>query len=83
METWSEEFLKGGKETSKKRRYEQENTKKEFPFNSTPKQEVLGRTNRLLSYETTRTPKKTTPPTILRCCGNVFTELLPSNDKGI
>jgi hypothetical protein len=27
--------------------------------------------------------KKTMPPAILRCPGNVFTELLPSNDRGI
>jgi hypothetical protein len=47
------------------------------------KQEVLGRTNRLLSFDTTRTAQKMTVPTILRCRGNVFTELLPSNDRGI
>jgi hypothetical protein len=45
-------------------------------------QEVLEITNRLLSFDTTRTVQKT-PPTILRCRGNVFTELLPSNDRGI
>jgi hypothetical protein len=46
-------------------------------------QEVPGKTNRLLSFDMTRTPWKTLPPTILRCRGNIFTELLPSNDKGI
>jgi hypothetical protein len=35
------------------------------------------------SFDTRRTTQKTTPPTILRCRGNVFTELIPSNDKGI
>jgi hypothetical protein len=44
------------------------------------KQEVLGRTNHLLSLDTTPTTYKTTPPTILCCYGNVFTELLPGND---
>jgi hypothetical protein len=44
------------------------------------KQEVLGRTNRLLSFDTW-TAQKTTPPTIPRFRGNVFTEPLPSNDK--
>jgi hypothetical protein len=29
------------------------------------------------------TAQKTMPPTILRCRTNVFTELLPSNNKGI
>jgi hypothetical protein len=47
------------------------------------KQEVLGIINRLFSFDTTRTAQKTTPPTILRCRGDVFTELLPSNDRGI
>jgi hypothetical protein len=42
-------------------------------------QEVLGRTNCLLSFDTTRTAQKMTHPTLLRCRGNVFTEPLPSN----
>jgi hypothetical protein len=41
------------------------------------------RTNRLLSFYTTHTTEKTMPPTILRCRGKVFTELLPSNDRRI
>jgi hypothetical protein len=45
-------------------------------------------TNRLLSCDKTRTPQKTTRPTIvvcacIRCCGNIFTEPLPSNDRVI
>jgi hypothetical protein len=44
---------------------------------------ILGRTNRLLSYDTTRNAQETTPPTILRSRGNFFKELLPSNDRGI
>jgi hypothetical protein len=44
--------------------------------------QVLGRTNRLLSFDTTRAAQKTTRPTILRYRGNVFTEPLPSNDRG-
>jgi hypothetical protein len=51
--------------------------------NNELKLEVLGRTDRLLSLDTTRTAKKTTPPTILRCRWNVLIELLPSNDRGI
>jgi hypothetical protein len=46
-------------------------------------QEVPGRTNRLISVDTTRTAQKMTPPTIFRCSGNVFTKLLPSNDRRI
>jgi hypothetical protein len=46
-------------------------------------QEVLGRINRLLSFSTTWTAQKTTPPTIIFCRVNVFTKLLPSNDRGI
>jgi hypothetical protein len=42
---------------------------------STFKQEVLGRINRLLSFEAKRTAKKTMPPTILRCRMNAVTEL--------
>jgi hypothetical protein len=52
-------------------------------LNVTKIQEVLGRTNRLLSFNKTRIAYKTTPPTILRCRGKVFTELLPSNDRGV
>jgi hypothetical protein len=37
-------------------------------------QEVLVRTNRLLSFDTTWTEWKMTPPTNLRCSGDVFTE---------
>jgi hypothetical protein len=44
---------------------------------------LIGRINRLFSFDTTRTAQKTTPQTVLRCRGNVFTELLPSNDRGI
>jgi hypothetical protein len=47
------------------------------------KQEILGRINRLLSFEVTESSQKMTPPTILRCSGNVFTELLPSNSTVI
>jgi hypothetical protein len=42
------------------------------------KQEVLGRTNRLFPLI-----PHGPPPTILHCRGNVFTKLLPSNEKGI
>jgi hypothetical protein len=45
------------------------------------KQKVLGRTNRLLSFDTTRTPQKTSP-TIL-CRGDLLTEPLPRYDRGI
>jgi hypothetical protein len=47
------------------------------------KQEVLGRTDRLLSFDMTRIAYKTKLPTIHRCWGNVFTKLQPSNDRGI
>jgi hypothetical protein len=43
----------------------------------------VGRTNRLLSFDTTRTEKKTTLPTIRHCRRNVFTEPLPSNDRDL
>jgi hypothetical protein len=46
-------------------------------------QEVLVRTNCLLSFDTTWTSWKVTHPRILHCRGNVFTEPLPSNDRGI
>jgi hypothetical protein len=39
--------------------------------------------NRLLSSDATRTAQKTTLPTNIRCRENVFTELLPGNDRGI
>jgi hypothetical protein len=45
------------------------------------KQEVLERTDSLLSFDTTWTAQKTVSQTILRCRGNVFTEPLPSNDR--
>jgi hypothetical protein len=45
-------------------------------------QEVLGKTNRLISLYMTRTAKQMTPP-ILCCRGNVFRDLLPNNDSGI
>jgi hypothetical protein len=44
-------------------------------------QEVLGRINRPLSFDTTQTAQKMTPPTIIRCHGNVFTESLAGNDR--
>jgi hypothetical protein len=50
---------------------------------TTNEQEILGRINRLLSFATRWTTQKTTHSTILRRRGNVFTELLPSNDSGI
>jgi hypothetical protein len=37
----------------------------------------------LRSFDTTRTAEKTRPPVILLCRGNMFTDLLPSNGKGI
>jgi hypothetical protein len=46
-------------------------------------QKVLRRTNRLLCCNATETVYKTTPPTILRCRGNLFTEPLHRNDRGI
>jgi hypothetical protein len=46
------------------------------PASEEKNQGVLVRTNRLLSFDTT-------PQTILHRIGNVFTELLPSNDSGI
>jgi hypothetical protein len=45
------------------------------------KKKVLRITNILLFFDTTRTVKKTLPPTVLRCRRNVFTEPLPSNDR--
>jgi hypothetical protein len=50
------------------------------PINATNKQEVLGKPNRLLSFHTTRTTQKTTPPKIVLCHWKVS---LPSNDWGI
>jgi hypothetical protein len=46
------------------------------------KQDILWRTNRLLSFDMLWTTYKMTPPKILLCRRNVFTELLPSNGKG-
>jgi hypothetical protein len=46
-------------------------------------QGVVGRTSRLLSFDTTRVAQKTMPPTVLLCRGNVFTEPLPGNDRGV
>jgi hypothetical protein len=42
-----------------------------------------GKTNHLLSFDMTPTLQKTMPPTIIHCCRNIITELLPSNDRGI
>jgi hypothetical protein len=50
---------------------------------SHPRQEVLGRNNRLLSFDKTRTAQRVTPQKCLPRCGNVFTEPLPSNKKGV
>jgi hypothetical protein len=49
------------------------------------KTDKKGRTNRLLSFDMTRTAKETTRPTIacIRYRGNVCTEPLPRNDMGI
>jgi hypothetical protein len=47
------------------------------------REEVLGRSSRLLSFETAHTAEETTPLIFLRCRGSIFTELLPSNDRGI
>jgi hypothetical protein len=50
---------------------------------SNPRQEVLGRNNRLLSFDKTWTAQKATPKRILPWRGNVFLyKLLPSKDKG-
>jgi 5-methylthioribose kinase len=51
-------------------------------------QEVLGRTIRLLSFDTTRKHRKRRVQEFFYCClcilcrGNVFTEPLTSNDEG-
>jgi hypothetical protein len=47
------------------------------------KQKFLRKTNILLPFDTTWARQKKTPPTILRCRGNMFTEPLPSNDRRI
>jgi hypothetical protein len=50
------------------------------------KTEILGGTNRLLSFYTTRTAQETTRPIVILlrvCCSNVCTEPLPSNDNVI
>jgi hypothetical protein len=44
---------------------------------------VYRRTNRLLSFDTKRKAQKTAPPKKFRCSGNMFTETLPCNDRGI
>jgi hypothetical protein len=44
---------------------------------------VLGRTNHILSFNTTQTTQKMKLPTIICCRGNIFTELLPSNNREI
>jgi hypothetical protein len=51
-------------------------------------QQVLGRTNRLLSFDTAGTAEKTMRSKFfyccvsILCCRNVFNESLPSNNKG-
>jgi hypothetical protein len=47
------------------------------------KEEVRGRIDHLLSFDTTWTKQKTMHPTILCCHGTIFSELLPINDRGI
>jgi hypothetical protein len=54
-----------------------------FELNYILRQKVLGRTNFILSFDTTRTAYKTMLPTVLRCRGKVFIELLSSNERGI
>jgi hypothetical protein len=44
-------------------------------------QQVLGRTNRICSFDTTR--DRIENDASINCHGNAFTELLPSNDSGI
>jgi hypothetical protein len=53
------------------------------PFRSISKQKVVGRTHGLLSFNTTWTKYRTTSPKFIRCRGNVFTELLLSNDREV
>jgi hypothetical protein len=48
-----------------------------------PEVAIIPSINRLLSFETTRTVQKITPPIILLCRGNVFSQLLPGMDTGI
>jgi hypothetical protein len=43
----------------------------------------LGRTNRLFSFDMTRTAYKITLPIVVRCRGNVSIEFLPSNHRTI
>jgi hypothetical protein len=57
-------------------------TKWSLDYKITKKQEVLGRTNNLLSFNTTWIAQKTKTPEILRCRRNVFTNLLSKNDMG-
>jgi hypothetical protein len=52
-------------------------------LNQIKNKQVLGRENSLISFDTSRTAQKTTPPAILRCRGNVFTEFLHNNDRRI
>jgi hypothetical protein len=40
-----------------------------------------GKNNSLLSFDTTWAMQKGTPPIILHCGGNMFTELLPCNSR--
>jgi hypothetical protein len=47
-----------------------------------PKQELLGRIKRLLSFDTSRTAQKKTPPTNHLFSGNTFTVPLPGIVKG-
>jgi hypothetical protein len=55
----------------------------------TVEQEILGRTKRLLSFDTPRAAYKTTRPAVLLfyvyilCRGNVYTEPLSSNERGL
>jgi hypothetical protein len=47
------------------------------------KQEVLGRTDRLLSFDTTRAAHETMRPTCIRSRRNVLTEPLPGSYRGL
>jgi hypothetical protein len=52
-------------------------------YSTPPPHGLEGRTNHLLPFNTTATVQKTTPLTITRRRGNVFTEFLPNNDRVI
>jgi hypothetical protein len=65
------------------RKAKKEETKKKENCWKIKKRQVLRTINLLLSFDTTWTAYKTKPPTILPCSGNVFTELLPSNKRGV